>query len=492
MTDGLKSTRPIEFPVRHPHECEAMFDVLTYEKGASVLRMLEQYLDTDVFRKGISHYLNKHQFANTETSDLWDAIEHVSKEPVRKLMDSWIFQKGHPMITAELDASGTKLSLSQQRFFYLSETKEQQLFHVPLILEVKTAKGKEIRKVLLTEESTTVDLKEKVEYVIVNSGGSGFYRVRYSSDLLKQLTDNIFDKLSPIERFNLVNDTWAMVVAGYAGLDDYLKMVSILHSETDKNVWFVIASSLSFLDRVVDDDQRSQLQDFTRKLIAPSVKRLGWQPADKEDQLTGQLRGTLIGTLGTVGADPETQKQAAEFFTKYKADAKALDPNMVPAVVSILASSGDRARYDEFVSLWKAGKTPQEEERYLFALAGFKQEDILKETLARTTSGEVRTQNAPYLLRAVMMNIQGRRLAWEHLTKSWDYITSKYPDNSISRMLEGITALVSPEMEKDVLKFLKENPIKQGGKTIDQHIERLNVAVRFKEREGKNLVKSLS
>ncbi len=491
VTDGLKATRPIEFPVHHPHECEAMFDVLTYEKGASVLRMLEQYLGSDVFAKGVSHYLNKHQFANTETSDLWDAIEHVSKEPVRKLMDSWIYQKGYPMLTAELDASGKKLSLTQQRFFYLADQAEKQLFHVPVMLEIKTKSGKESKKVLLTEEKTTVDLPAEADYVIVNAGGHGFYRVRYSSNLLEKLSSDVFNKLSAIERFNLVNDTWSMTIAGHVAVSDYLKMLPMFKEETDKNVWLVIAGSLSYLDRVVEDADRKALESYTSKLLEPVVNRLGWQPADKEDQLTGQLRSTVIASLGTVGNCTKTQDKAKELYKKSRQDAKAVDPNLLPALISIVAASGDKSQYDEFVKLWKEGKTPQEEERYLFALAGFKQEELLKATLEKATSGEVRTQNAPYLVRSVMMNCAGRNLAWNHIKSSWEYIRSKYPDNSIARMLEGMTALVCPDMEKDVLQFLKDNPVKQGGKTIDQHLERLHVAVKFKEREGKNLNSAL-
>ena len=491
ITDGLKATRPIEFPVRHPHECEAMFDVLTYEKGASVLRMLEQYLGADVFAKGVSHYLNKHKFANTETSDLWDAIEHVSKEPVRKLMDSWIYQKGYPMISAELDASGKTLTLSQQRFFYLKDQAEKQLFHVPVMLELKTKDGKESKKLLLTEEKTTIDLKSELEYAVVNAGGHGFYRVRYSSDLLKRISQNVFEKLSAIERFNLINDTWAMTVGGYVSLDDYLKMLPMFKEETDKNVWQVVAGSLSYLDRMVEDADRPALEAYTRKLLADTLERLGWQPAAKEDQLTGQMRATLVASMGTVGNCQKVQEKAKELYKKFKADPKSVDPNLVPALVSILSSCGDKAQYDEFVELWKNGKTPQEEERYLFALAGFKQPELLQQTLTRTTNGDVRTQNAPYLLRSVMMNTHGRKTAWDHVKSQWEYITTKYPDNSIARMLEGITALVCPKMEKDVLDFIKAHPVKQGGKTIDQHIERLNVGVRFKEREGKNFQSAL-
>jgi puromycin-sensitive aminopeptidase len=492
ITDSLRSTRPIEFPVHHAHECEAMFDVLTYQKGASVLRMLEQFLDKDVFRKGISHYLNKHQFANTETSDLWNAIEEVSKVPVTKLMDSWIFQKGHPMISVELDATGKKLTLSQQRFFYLPEENCKQLFHVPILLELKTSKGKELKKVLLTEEKTVIDLAEPVDYVIANAGGHGFYRVRYSPELLKKVTENVFEKLTPTERFNLVNDTWAMVIAGYTSASDYLQMMPMFQNETDKNVWFVLTSSLAYMERVLDEADREKLAPYVRKLVKPMLEKLGWTAKAGEDELTRQLRGTLIGAMGTLGNCSEAHKKAAELYEQYKKDAQSVDPNIVPALIGILAASGDKQRYDEFMNLWRSSKTPQEEERYLFALAGFRNKDLLNHTLKLTTNGEVRTQNAPYLLRSVMMNLAGRDLAWNHLKSNWEYIMTKYPDNSISRMVEGVTALVCPDWEADVNKFIKENPIKQGSKTIEQHLERLNVAVKFKARESKKMATSLN
>src|ERR671918_2357212 len=92
LVDGLKSTRAIEYPVRLPEEAAGMFDVLTYEKGAAILRMLEQYLGPEAFRQGISLYLKKHEYDNAETTDLWDAIEGSSGQPVRRLMDSWVFQ----------------------------------------------------------------------------------------------------------------------------------------------------------------------------------------------------------------------------------------------------------------------------------------------------------------------------------------------------------------------------------------------------------------
>ncbi len=121
LIDGLRSTRPIEFVVHRPDEARAMFDVLTYQKGAAVLRMLQQYLGEDTFRKGVGSYLRAHAYGSTETGDLWDALEEASGQPVRKTMDSWIFQEGYPLVTvARTAAAGQSgLTVSQERFLYL-------------------------------------------------------------------------------------------------------------------------------------------------------------------------------------------------------------------------------------------------------------------------------------------------------------------------------------------------------------------------------------
>jgi puromycin-sensitive aminopeptidase len=135
VTDGMRATRPVEFPVEAPEDAEGMFDVLTYQKGASVVRMLEQYLGEEQFRSGIRGYMERHRYGNTETTDLWDAIEEATDEPVRSLMDSWIFQGGYPVVSVESTADGTGLTLSQRRFRYLPTADDADArWHVPVLL----------------------------------------------------------------------------------------------------------------------------------------------------------------------------------------------------------------------------------------------------------------------------------------------------------------------------------------------------------------------
>ncbi|MGH9553999.1 MAG: M1 family metallopeptidase, partial [Terriglobales bacterium] len=294
-TDGLKSTRMIEFPVRHPKEAQAMFDVLTYEKGASVLRMLEQYLGAEQFRRGISLYLSKHKYANTETTDLWDAIEESCKQPVRQMMDSWIYQEGHPLVTVSRGPGEKQITLKQQRFLYMADKNDPKLdtiFHVPVLLKAKIGKKTVETKVLITSESTVVDFDKKPDWVVANEGGHGFYRVRYEQELLEALMEHL-QELAPIERFNLVNDTWAAVLAGLKPLDEYLKLAKLFKHELDKNVWTVLLSSMQYLERVLGSDANKRppahLSEFVRALAGDAHKRLGWEMQADEDDLTRQL-----------------------------------------------------------------------------------------------------------------------------------------------------------------------------------------------------------
>jgi puromycin-sensitive aminopeptidase len=485
--DGLRNTRPIEFTVLSPEECRAMFDILTYEKGAAVLRMLERFLRPDVFRDGIRRYLKKHQFANTETGELWDALEEASREPVRKMMDSWIFQPGFPVIEAAPTADGRGLKLSQRRFFYLSDNSDQ-LWHVPLMLRAQTDVGLVTMKVLLTQREAAVEFRGKVEWVLLNEGGHGFYRVRYAPELLPGLTRNL-DKLEAIERFGLVSDAWAATVAGLAPLSEFLGMVRLFVNETDLNVWRAIIGAFNYLDMIAADSDRPALAAAVRATVGPARARLGWEAQAGESELERQLRGILLAVAGTIGDDSEVQQHAAELYARFEDDPAAADRDIAPALVSILAHAGDAKRYEEFKGRFKNPRTPQEEQRYLYALAGFRDAALLRATMRMALDGQVRTQNAPYVLHSLLLNTAARYETWDFIRRNWEEMSRKYPDNALPRMCEAVVALL--DREDEVKSFFATHRVRLGAKIIDQHMERLSVAVAFRGREAAGLEATL-
>ena len=481
QVDGLKSTRPIEFPVERPEEAAGMFDILTYEKGASVLRMLEQYLGAEAFRDGIRLYLRRHAYANAETTDLWDALEESTKEPVRALMDTWIFQAGYPLISVEKGPRG--LRLNQQMFRYLQDGSDQERkWHVPIFLRAGTKTGVIEKTILLADGEQSVELGDPVEWAVVNAGGHGFYRVRYGADLFDSLKHGLQVRLSAVERFSLVNDTWASTLAGLTSLIDYLSLIDLLSDENDVNVWTTVIGSGHHLERILDDPQCTTLEKRLRTLLGPAVARFGWTPRQGESDLESQLRGDLINALGTLGDDKGCQERARELFALYEKSPDIVERNLIPALIAIVAHTGTAADYDKFYGRFKKAETPQEETRFLFALANFRLPELIDRTLDLTINGEVRTQNSPYLMRGILLNKPARVKAWAFMKAHWKEMLRQYPDNAIPRMCEGIVGLATAELEADVRDFFARHPVKQGTKQMEQHLERLHVAVTCRER----------
>jgi puromycin-sensitive aminopeptidase len=497
--DGLHSTRPIEFPVGAPREADAMFDVLTYEKGASVLRMLEQYLGPAVFREGVREYLRRHAYANAATGDLWAALGRAAGQAIPELMDGWIFRPGFPIVSARVE--GGQLVLAQQRFTYLPAPLESvpgrtaaptvdrdQRWHVPLQIRIEAGGTSRVERVLMTEREARVALTAPPDAaVVVNEGGHGFYRVRYSRDLLERLVRRLPAGLAPIERFNLLGDAWAATVAGLIPIDEYLDLTAEFRGERDKSVWVILTGSLHALNRIVLDGDRPGLERLVRDRVAGAVEELGWAPRPDDDELRRQLRGDLLRTLGTLGNDAAAQARAAELYAGHRAGAAAVDPNVLPALIAILAHAGDAARYGEFAQAFRAATTPQEEQRYLYALAAFRPRPLVEQTLARTISGEIRTQDAPFVARAMLMAPHSRELAWDFIRAHWEAMDRLYPKHGLRRMAEGVIGLATPELERSVHAFFAERAIDLGGKTLEQYLEQLRIAVTLRAREGTRL-----
>jgi puromycin-sensitive aminopeptidase len=487
--DGLHSTRPIEYAVRAPMDADAMFDVLTYEKGASVLRMLEQHIGPSVFRDGVRDYLRTHAYGNADTKDLWISLGKAARQAVPALMDGWIFQPGYPLLTAEL-TERSELVLTQQRFSYLSDP-AAGLWQVPVQLRIQMSEKTDVRRLLLRNAREQVACPPTTQFVVVNDSGHGFYRVRYGPRLLERLLDAGLKTLAPIERFNLINDSWACTVAGLMPVAAYLELTGRFTDERDKNVWAILIDSFSFLNRVIDPSHRPVLEAFVRTRVSPAVSAVGWTPQSGENDLTRQLRSELIGALGRLGNDPGTQTRAVEFYATSRKDPGAVDPNLLPALVGILAFTGDEARYEEFAERFKKAVTPQEERRYLFSLAMFRQPALLDRTLAKTLDGEIRVQDAPFMVSAVMGNVYGREQGWRFVRNNWDLLDRRFPKQGLRRMCGGITGLCEPELERDVRQFFESRKIDLGGKTLEQYLEQLRIAVSFAERHLRKLPEAL-
>ena len=493
QVDALGSTRPIEHPVVTPDDAEDMFDVLTYQKGRALLRMLEQYLGADAFKAGVRVYLRRHAHANTRNSDLWDALEEASDEPVRAIMDSWISQGGHPLVRASVDDSG--VTLSQRHFTLKPELADDRLWQVPVRMRVSQTVGtdpagtlpeEDEHRILLDSAHRTLAIRPD-SVVTVNSGASGFFRSDLGPGLLAEITASgapVWSDCSD-ERLSLLEDAWALTLSGHLDIAVFADLaLDGFISERDPDVWRSLAHALRHMKRILYGNAAQYFGELVVAATSEAFASLTWEPRTGEDDRTRELRSLLVQLRGMVAEHAETVEACRERLDHS-------DPALAAAALSVTARHGDSDDFQSIRQRFENATDPQSEQRHLSALADFPDPELLSVILAGTLDGTVRTQDGPYLLCRALANPDAGERAWTFLTGNWEKISRMFPSQSLARMLEGVTALDRPESAADVTCFLEEHPIPQGAKQVEQHLERLAVNTAFRSRSAPPLTKTV-
>jgi len=478
--DALTNTRTVEYEVITPEDADGMFDVLTYQKGGSVLRMLERWLGADAFRAGVRAYLDRYQLGNTETTDLWDSLESATSQPVRRIMDSWIFQPGYPLVTAERE--GDRITISQQRFSYAGGA-HSEAWSIPVRARIEGEGAPETRSLLLADPALTIEVPAG-SLVVLDAGGEGFYRVGYPPAWRAQLVDA--GALSPLERFSLVDDCWASVVAGRTSAEDLLDLVRRFGNEDDLVVWRVLVNALRGAARLVEGDALARLRAESAAVLAPTFARLGWEPASGEDARTRQLRGVTLDALGTLAENPSVIARARGTYA-----AGDRDPDVTTASVAIVAGTGDGDTFAEFVERANAASTPQEQLRYLYALGTFPTEALVLRAVEHAMSDAVRAQNGPFVIQRALRNREHGPAVWAFVRDRWDDVRTRFSGSLLPRLLEGVAWLVDDASIIDVPRFLAEHPVPEGARVIMQHLERQRVHRALVDRERDRLSAAL-
>lgn len=482
--DALKSTHKCWMPIGHPSEVRQIFDLITYNKGGALELWLLYTLSAEVFYKGMNVYLNRFAFGNAEVSDLWDALEEGARLrgvdlPVRQIMDDWFQTAGHPMVTVSEGSKPGYVKFAQERFLLLGEA-EEQLWPIMVNLRVANADGSVTPKVFVfSEREQEVFVGEGYRFVVANAGGEGFYRVRYSNTLLAKLTCDPLNCLTVVERYNLVNDSWALVRAQKLSSDTYIDMLSRLQGEGNPIVWSAIGGSLFALYQLTSQEQRPAFRQLIGELAKPVFNGLGWTAGKNDSSATLELRGTLASLLGTIGEDRDVQLAAIDLFDAWTQDPTSVDANVVAALVRIVAHTGDEDRFEQFVELSTKAPTVQEQLRFQNALGYFREPWLIEKAIAMMLD-EVKVDDAPYILRNFMTIESAAVPTWNALVANWTKVTEKFPGDAAVRMIETCSSLDTPELAAQVREFFAQTKLEGGDMAVAQMLERLEINERLR------------
>ena len=440
--DAYPTSHPILQHVTNELEASSAFDSrITYNKGQSVLRMLEAYLGPDVFRDGVRGYMKAHAYSNTSGGDLWAALAAASQRPVGEVAASWIAQAGFPLVSAQAacNAAGERtVTLSQSRFLLDGSPAGGARWQVPLQVRVGEGKGEgaTAQAVLLSTDGQSLPAGRCDEALSLNADAIGYYRVAYDAGLLAVNTRNIA-RMPDGDRIALLDDQWALVEAGAAPLPSYLALVSALGTVLNERAWEQVTQALDTLEKAERGTPgHAAFAAYARSLIKPLQARLGW--VAKADELPGiqGLRRTVITELGAWG-DPEVIAEARRRFAGFVADRSSLSVDDQAMVLQIIAKNADATEFEQLHAIARASRNETEVRRYYGALMQVGNPAWAAKSIAIVMSDELPKQaqsQRMYMLLA--LSDEHPALAWDALQDRLEVLLAPFKPYG-SSMLAG-------------------------------------------------------
>ncbi|XP_038123328.1 glutamyl aminopeptidase isoform X2 [Cyprinodon tularosa] len=497
VDDALLSSHPIIVDVSSPAEITSVFDAISYSKGASILRMLEDWIGRDVFRDGCRKYLKDFYFKNAKTANFWTSMADVSNLPVADVMDTWTKQMGYPVV--DLTVSETNTKLTQKRFlldpladpsqpaspFQYKWTIPVKWFSVKSDKIVETMFNKSTPEHVINNYSACEDGLLKI-----NNDHIGFYRVNHEDHMwtsISQLLMTNHTEFDAADRASFIDDVFALARADIIDYGNAFNLTKYLEAETEYIVWKRVSSSIAYVRDMManNKDLYPKFQKLFSGLVKPIVTKLGW--VDEGTQTERLLRETVLSIACGVG-DKDSLDQASNLFDQW------IDKTLssIPVNLRLLVyrygmkNSGTPEKWNEMFRRYKSSTLAQEKDKLLYGLASVDNVELLNNLLEATKNESViRSQDLFTVVRYVSYNPVGQKMAWDWTTLNWDFLVNRYTinDRNLGRLPYWITTTYNSELQLwQMENFFKltpdagagEMPRQQALETVKNNIEWTN------------------
>lgn len=484
--DSLSTTHPIEVAVNHPDEIGEIFDAISYHKGASVIRMLAEYLGEKDFRKGLHNYLKTHSYKNAKTDDLWMAFERASGKPIRKLMSTWISKAGYPYVEVSMEKSGTCV-LKQGRFFNSEDSrmksKDATLWGIPL--GINSEDSKVIQKVFINSKKARIKVQPE-KWVKFNAQETTPVRVKMPKSLLELLKPAIKAKnLEPLDRLGIIRDAFAFAESGQDSLITAFGLLEAYRDEDDFNVWAELAVRLSEVNVLFHDEAwYPKLDKFIGDIFSNYVPVIGFEPKKNEPHINSMLRGLILGQAGLHG-----NKKVITWAKQQFKNNKNIHPDLRGVVYSIAVRNGGAGEFKFLLEKYKKEQMAEERNRMLRGLGQTQNTKLILSLLELVLTDYVKLQDAPTLISAVWSNFTARKIVFEFMKKNWAYFEKTYGQggHTLSRMIQPARDFHDKTALKDFKNFFSKHTASGAERTIDQVIEQITSNILWLARERKQL-----
>jgi len=284
------------------------------------------------------------------------------------------------------------------------------------------------RVVLLDKPTKTVEVPGKVDWVLPDQNGVGYYRWIVPSDMMKKLAADPGATMSTRERTRFLGNARALLSAGETTGDEYLAVAAAMASHPEPEIISSVMSDLGSLKApFVTEDLEEPFARYVRRTLGPARERYGIEPRADDPEDVRLIRPALTNWLGGEGRDPEVIAYCQKTAALYVADPSSVDPTIAGAVLGVSAENGDRALFDLYRQKFEAATVPADRSRYLSALGKFKDPALQDEALAYALSGKVQVMDRSQLMSGLFGTERGRDKIYAWVTKNYDALAAGLP-----------------------------------------------------------------
>ncbi|XP_010007436.1 PREDICTED: glutamyl aminopeptidase [Nestor notabilis] len=432
MDDSLQSSHPIVVDVSSPSEITSVFDGISYSKGASILRMLQDWMTPDLFQKGCQIYLKKHHFQNAKTDQFWEALEEASDIPVKEVMDTWTRQMGYPVLEM-----GSNSVFTQKRFLLdpnadASYPPSDLGYKWNIAVKWRLGSSTNYTFYNLSDSAGITIPSSPNSFVKINPDHIGFYRVNYDSQnwasLSTLLVSNHKD-FSAADRAGILDDVFSLARSGLVNYSVPLELTKYLINETDYLPWHRVISSVTYLTNMLGDDTNlyPRFQEYFRQLVKPIVDQLRWN--DVGGHLERLLRTSVLDFACSMG-DTESLNNASQLFEQW------LQGQIIPANLRLLVyqygmqNSGNETSWNYMFEKYQETSLAQEKEKLLYGLASVKNITLLDRYLKYIyNTSLIKSQDVFTVLRYISYNTYGKTMVWDWIRLNWEYLVDRFTIN---------------------------------------------------------------
>jgi aminopeptidase N len=473
--DSLRTTHPIVQRLTTVEQISQAFDSITYRKGEAVITMLEDYVGDTAWRNGVRAYVARHRLGNTQSDDLWRAVEQAARRPVTAIAHDFTLNPGVPLIHV---ASGTcqrgqTQVVVHQAQFSRDNAEAQGRWRVPVIASTG---GREARA--LVEGGAGQFAVPGCGTLVVNYGQTGYYRTLYDPTLLAAITRD-YARLRPLDQIGLLADNWALGLAGYQNAGAALDLVEAAPANAHGRLVSRMAGVLAQVNGMYEGDpaHRAMIARFAFAKLEPAMRRLGWAARANEPANDAVLRDELIGTLGAMG-HPATVAEANRRFAVN--DPSVTAGQLRQTILGIVARNADEATWERLRVMARDERNPLVRVQLYQLLGSVRDERLAQRALDLALTAEPGATNASQLISSV--SGQHPDLAFDFALRNRERVEGLVDASSRSRYLAQLGAgSADPAMIGKLTDYAERHLTPQSRGSADRAIASIRDRVRVRE-----------